>query len=115
MLTSKMWRPTKIMKKRTNGARRQFPRPAEICDSVEMFEKDISLAIATYGRMYYEICTTHGRHNLYLIESMFDDENRPETIDVFNVSDEIGKMEMWAEVDSFHCIVKDRVPLTMLL
>lgn len=67
----------------------------EICDSVEMFDNDVSLATATFGRTYYEICTTHGRHNLYLIESTFDDENRPETIGVFNISDEIGKLRTY--------------------
>lgn len=67
----------------------------EICDSVEMFDNDVSLATATYGRTYYEICTTHGRHNLYLIESTFDDENRPETIAIFNISDEIGKLHTY--------------------
>lgn len=67
----------------------------EICDSVEMFDNDISLAVATYGGSHYEICTTHGRHNLYLIEGEFDEEDCNTTIGVCNISDEIDELRTY--------------------
>lgn len=69
-----------------------------VCDSVEMTDDDITLAICLCGDTMYEISTTCDRHNLYLFKNEMVSDTDYQTVDATNISCELDEIRTYHDL-----------------